>query len=58
MRAVGACLRPFCVDLGDPPPTSTVGSRPIAQFEDPEGNIIGLMRQCTWSLQLQGGDHP
>ena len=25
------------------PPTSTVGSRLIAQFEDPEGNIIGLV---------------
>ena len=26
------------------PPTSTVGSRRIAQFEDPEGNIIGLVQ--------------
>lgn len=25
------------------PPTSTVGSRRIAQFEEPEGNIIGLV---------------
>jgi len=27
------------------PPTSTVRSRLIAQFEDPEGNIIGLVQQ-------------
>lgn len=26
------------------PPTSTLGSRRIAQFEDPEGNIIGLVQ--------------
>ncbi len=26
------------------PPTSTVRSRRIAQFEDPEGNIIGLVQ--------------
>lgn len=27
------------------PPTKTVGSRRIAQFEDPEGNIIGLVQE-------------
>ena len=26
------------------PPTDAVGSRRIAQFEDPEGNIIGLVQ--------------
>ncbi len=26
------------------PPTESVGSRHIAQFEDPEGNIIGLVQ--------------
>lgn len=28
----------------DHPPTSTIGSRRIAQFEDPEGDIIRLVR--------------
>ena len=26
------------------PPTEAAGSRKIAQFEDPEGNIIGLVQ--------------